>query len=659
MLGILFFLLTVLTGLCLIVLFIPDLFSFTDKTYNGQRLSAPSFTIVFPASVLIGTIVIGWLTYILAYAFSKSGDGLKIAEPICFSIMALFIITTVITNKNKLKSHFDKLFSGISGIDIALILLLVLFAVFVDTYTFGHRDNAFYASKDVIGDFAVHLGLIRSFSQGNNFPTEYPLFAGIDIRYHFMFQFYTAVLEHLGLRLDIAFNLVSITFFTSAFVLLYTLALKLFGRRSVGVLSVIFALFRSSTSFFIYVIDLIRNGQPVFKTILSNTAYVGYTFHESWGLYNINSYTSQRHLAFGICSLLFVILVYLSDFKPTSAISSKETWMPARIKQPVFLGIILGLTGFYHGSCVISCLLILFILALFSDHKLEYAITAFITCLLVILQANFFAKESVVSMRFEPGYLAYDINVVVFLFILLGAFLVLLIVSLFFFKDKLRYILIAFMAPSVFAFLFKLSVETETNHKFIIVSCMLCDIFIAALLTDPKFLNLKKPHSKVLFTILVFLMICTGICDLITFYNYNRGKLYINDHDPVTEWIMENSDSTDIFLTCEYSLTRETIAGTMMYYGYSYPSWGAGYDVDGRNSQVISMYEADNSNTLDELCTGNNIRFIIVDERVRNSQNYNVREDIIAQTYECVFSYEDENGVENIYDTSKPVARIS
>ena len=38
------------------------------------------------------------------------------------------------------------------------------------------------------GDFSPHTAMIRSFSFHNNFPTQYPHYGGVDVKYHFMFQ---------------------------------------------------------------------------------------------------------------------------------------------------------------------------------------------------------------------------------------------------------------------------------------------------------------------------------------------------------------------------------------------------------------------------------------------------------------------------------------
>ena len=61
-----------------------------------------------------------------------------------------------------------------------------------------------------LGDYAPHTAMMRSFSLGNNYPTQYPHFGGADVKYHFMFQFLSGNLEYLGMNLDIAYNSVSI-----------------------------------------------------------------------------------------------------------------------------------------------------------------------------------------------------------------------------------------------------------------------------------------------------------------------------------------------------------------------------------------------------------------------------------------------------------------
>ena len=68
------------------------------------------------------------------------------------------------------------------------------------------------------------------------------------------------------------------------------------------------------------------------------------------------------------------------------------------------------------------------------------------------------------------------------------------------------------------------------------------------------------------------------------------------------------------------------------------------------------MFEATTSDELIRLCRNNHIRYIIVDRAARFSQEYNVNEENIARTFECVFSDGAPDWEENIYDTTRVIS---
>ena len=151
--------------------------------------------------------------------------------------------------------------------------------------------------------------MIRSFSGGTNFPTSYSHFAGEDIKYHFMFQFLVGNLEFLGMRLDFAFNIPSLLGMVSTFLLLYVFAVKLTGKRPVGYLAGIFFAFRSSFGVFRYLAERPR-GKGVWEAFTEHSEFIGYTPNEDWGLWNLNVYCNQRHLAFSLGVLLLVLILF-------------------------------------------------------------------------------------------------------------------------------------------------------------------------------------------------------------------------------------------------------------------------------------------------------------------------------------------------------------
>ena len=134
----------------------------------------------------------------------------------------------------------------------------------------------------------------------NNFPTVYTVVAGDDVRYHFLFEFLVGNLEYLGLRIDLAFNIVSALSIISMFSLIYTLAVKITGKKLAGGLTVLFVAFRSSWSFFSFIAGF-KDYPSMIDGITANENFVGLTEHEDWGLWNLNVYLNQRHFAFSIC----------------------------------------------------------------------------------------------------------------------------------------------------------------------------------------------------------------------------------------------------------------------------------------------------------------------------------------------------------------------
>ena len=93
----------------------------------------------------------------------------------------------------------------------------------------------------------------------------------------------------------------------------------------------------------------------------------------------------------------------------------------------------------------------------------------------------------------------------------------------------------------------------------------------------------------------------------------------------------------------------------MLYQGWQYYAWSAGYDTLYRDEQVRKMYEAETPGELDTLVRENQIRFIIVDWDNRNTDAYRVNEENIHSTYQRVYKEGDGERELSIYDTHLPL----
>jgi hypothetical protein len=200
-----------------------------------------------------------------------------------------------------------------------------------------------------------------------------------------------------------------------------------------------------------------------------------------------------------------------------------------------------------------------------------------------------------------------------------------------------------------------MTVDVTVNHKYIMMSCILLGIFAASLIM--KLFERKEFLLGLVGTLLVIMLTSTGVYDFIILLNKNTPDtaVTLNMDDPLTKWIHEHSDSKDIFLTSSYTVNQVVLGGAMLYEGWPYYPWSAGYDTFTRSDRVKEMYEADSPAKLEALVQENHIRFIIVDKTNRDSEDYTVNEANIQNTYQCVYLEGEGEYKLSIYDTELPV----
>lgn len=680
-----------------------------EKTFGGKDLNLLSYFIRVPAWVLAGVISLTWITYLAAYLLKVTGGvNYPLLPANCISMgLTTAAAAVLLYFRKKKQSEIQKEIVTSRRILIAELVFFALLAVFFTElmfYTFRASGSEILIGNTVWSDFAPHMGMIRSFSAGNNFPTAYAHFAGTDIKYHFMFQFLVGNLEFLGMRLDYAFNLPSAFGLIATCSLLYALAVKLAGKRLVGVLTTLFFMFRSSPSFFRFIAELPK-GELSWKRLGAQTEFLAYTKHEDWGLWNLNVYCNQRHFAFGIAVLLLALhffLPYLYDMAkklsekregfaplPKGAAQWKETgrnlWNRVTVygktmfftktafgvKHPVralLLGLLLGALAFFNGSVLIACCCMLFFMAAVSDYRLDYLITAVTALCLSLLESALFITGSAVGVQYFFGFLAENktlYGVLYYMWQLWGVLLIFIGAYLLLGRGVKRYLVVVFFIPLVLAFtlfliagikvepdnLYKVAYYVAVNHKFVMISEMLLSVFpamiIAKLVEKHGFSGRNLMMRWIVAVLLVLILTVTGIFEYVIVRNKNTVRWGYDDANPVTVWVNENSESKDVFLTPPYVVHPIVMGGGMLYYGHSYYAESAGYDVYPREEAVWQMYCAGKPARLMELIEENGIDYIVVDDDARNT--YYAREDVIAATYEAVFSYGDLV----IYDTGK------
>lgn len=642
-------------------------------TFKGNQTEVSSLFLRFPIWYAAGTLIVTWSVYLLACLFRENENPLLIANAI---VIPLFFLAASVLIFLKRKGKLTEIKQVLKSIKVSeIIAFIFITAVFL--YLFYHtlyvKNDELNVGLSVFSDFSPHLSMIRSFSHNGNFTTQYSFYAGQDVKYHFMFQFLCGNLEFLGMRIDHAFNIPSYMSILCTYMSLYALAIMLSGKRAVGILSMALLTFRSSFTFFIYAASF-RKGDVV-EGLKLNDGFIGSTNHEDWGLWNLNVYCNQRHLAFCLNIAIIVIILLMpalfSGFNRLKTLKKNELyesltklegWKPVDVSTSIFAGVLLGLSGFWNGAVFLAVIMVLFFMAVVSDRRLEYVIVAGIGGFLSILQSSCFVDGSVFSTEFFYGFLSDNgtfFSSVEYIVKLMGVLPLLLLVLFILSKGSFKYIMFCFSVPIIFAFTISLTPDIAVNHKYIMFAIMLLDIPAAIFLV-----NIFKEKSlwiKGFAVALVATMTITGIYEfeiMVKMNNDERSFKYSMD-DKLCEWVWENAGHDDIFLTSNYYLSGPgtgsslILSGAMLYNGWQYFSWSAGYDTAYRDEVARNIYSAYNIDSLIKEVNDAGIRYIVVDFNNRVSEDYELNENIFKFVYEEVYTSGEGEWKTSIYDTTK------
>jgi len=461
--------------------------------------------------------------------------------------------------------------------EIALFLIFFAFANLLmwGTFTLSPESDLQIASK-VWSDFAATIPLIRSFSLGDNFPPQYPIFAGPNIRYHFAFYWAVGMLERVGLPLDFALNLPSSFFFALFLLSTYLLAKTVFKSVGIALSSTLLSLFNGSFSFLEFFKNFplsIKTPQEVFlnSTFASFGPYDGKLVSAFWSL---NIFTNQRHLSLGYFSFIFLILIIYLAFKNQIKLTPQRA---------ILLGGVIGLFPFIH-QVAFGAMGIVLILSfiLFRTLRLKVLITGLTALLVAIPQIHFMGKSQVVFEPIRLGYLIDSPTLAEFIsywFLNLGLVSVAALLGFFFSNKDQKKMFILFFSLFAIGNVFQFSPEIAANHKFFNLALVGFNMFAAFFMAR---LWQKKIIGKII-TVLIFpFFILSGILDL--FPILNDRKITIEDipNNETATFILKNTPRNAVFLNGSYLYDPASLAGRKIFMGWPYFSWSAGYDTHTR-----------------------------------------------------------------------------
>lgn len=552
---------------------------------------------------------------------------------------------------------------------IILQILVLAYALFLTQRSFFRQGGFYEAGVTVFSDLAPHTALVRNFGVGGNVPTSYPHFADAGMNYHFMFYYMAGILNALGLPLDLALNLPSALGIYTFMTLLGLLGTALTNRINAWGLTQLLFVFRSSWSgFAIFFKDLAQtnNFTQSLSNLFNSITYSGPLQHDDWGLYNLNVYANQRHLLFVLSIALWILINFLPLLAEKK--NNDEGEIPTKTKPTSWLSIVaLSLIGFtmsyWHGSVTIALDLILIIWALFSVNKLKYLSFGLSTVIGAFFMLRFFTvgNNGTDFLSTDIFHWAYYLenkslgSVLNFLWILFGLAFILMLIAPFLQKDRTRRIITTSLwLPVLFALTISLTPDVTVNHKYFMITQILFLPFIVDLLFrlgDFKAKSKINIFAKAATVILVFALTFTGLTDFWTYKNASIITTRVAYEDSFSDWLQENTEDNSVNITPPWHYHTYYINGRQSWYGWSYYSSSAGYDVNNRLNEVRIFVAAENFTKEAHLnyAQANNLQYLMIDDFWRGMDDYTINEVLLDEWFELV-AYFPEQANLRIYE---------
>lgn len=312
---------------------------------------------------VVSIVVTGWVNFFAAWLIHSLGR----ADATYYGAFVAMLVNAVIATAGwrQLRPVFFR---------VGLLEMLGAGAALVFSFWVMQQrlsGDPLTVSANTWGDTALHIGIARSFSQGDNFPPELPIFSGETIRYHFGFDFYAGVLERVGLPIEWAFNLPGALGFAAIMVLISAFAHHLWRRVSVGIIAAILFTTNGSLAFLRYF------GQyPSVIAALEPHNWWNHIGYDAGGpfrpgdrvalFWTLNPYLTQTHLIVSIAVVLFIGYALVWHLRgpggltgdPPEAFVDENRRRPLSPPQALALGILSGASFWLNGIVFVASMVL-------------------------------------------------------------------------------------------------------------------------------------------------------------------------------------------------------------------------------------------------------------------------------------------------------------
>ena len=657
-------------------------------------------------AILIALPTASWLSYLVALPLGDVGDRLLVADLIAGAILLAVVVWSWWRDRRAPADEESgrAQWAGFDRWDAVTIVAITLLVGWMMVSTYHVTDGRLAIASGLWSDFGPTSAIAQSFAVGDNFPTEYPHYAGEPIRYHFLYYFQVGNLTHLGLDPATANNVLSIGSLVGMLVLVMALGRRLFGSAAVGRIGALLFFFHGALSFIPYLLS-VGTIQKVAETLPGLTTFMDTGFPwrgEEWGIWTQMVFLNQRHLASAI-GLLLVIVLFLLDRLPVRRPAVEESPAVAEVTDPaitdpaitdpepaaaevaappprrqlprpanparvirdtlrdpalpgfVLCGALAGMLPLWNGSIYVAAVALLGLWFVLFPNRPQMIVLAVAAAALSLPQLLWVRPGTMAGEQTYPaffwGYVIDDptvANVASYLAFVFGPKLLLAAVALVAASWRQWRVFIAFSGLVALAFVMQLSVEVLANHKFINAWLIVANVFAAQgliRLWRARPTAVRVP-ARIAAVALAAIIVVGGVIDLIPVKNQSMLEFGM-DGDPLYEWVRTETDPKAVFLTDIFVVNQILLAGREIYYGWPYYAWSAGYDVQPRETWYRDVLAERSPRRVAEQLQKRGIDYVAIDDGLRQ-QTFapKLNEEIFEQYFER--SYGDDGSHANI-----------
>ena len=572
------------------------------------------------ASWLLGTVIGVPVTYLFSCIFTHT------SEPILWGVVSTIVVALcfVLSQKPKhQKTEKNSIYS-----DILFVCFTLAFSTWMMMKTFhGGMNGVLYVGSNNVFDFSHALGIIRSFSYGSNIPFMSPFQSGLPFFYHFLFYFYVAIWEYLGVPIIWAMNIPSILSMTSLLVIIYYLPQFIFkGKPLVGWIAVLLSITNSTLTFWQL---LIQKGISL-TTVKSLWELPTYPFAGPFDgstisiFTTLNNYVNQRHLAFAIAFGLFLFICVEKLYEQKRM----------NIRLSMLFGLLVGLLFYWNVfiTCITAGLIGLsFIVKKQGTYVIAFGLTVFAVVGISLFPYLHLLKGMMILAAIvtdADGSVTQSWTAFQYLWQNFGLLPIGIIVGWFGVPKQRRHIALVFITLFIIECVYAVMNHHGFDQKFYSFLILLINC-IAAIGVVWLW---KKKHIiwKSIAVTGLSILVISGVVDLIPIKNEFAYPLVNPENTAVISWITKNTPKHSIFVSFSDMIDPVVLAGRKNYLGF----FGNVGSID-RSSDVGQVYAG-----AADVASHLHISYILVPRWEKNDFPYFVDNSKLTAVTELV--YEDE-----------------